>query len=101
MVNKVQTSESLVKNKRCKMRLLLLLSLALLFSLGEARQGDERREERRRVEERTEEKRKAEEVTVGEMEEGRTTGAPVETEQEATEEPPSLVLTKGLRKTTR
>ena len=78
------------------MKLLLLLSLALLLSMAEGRQG----EESRRLEEEKRSKVVEEEEEVGEGVEERTTGEPLEIEEEATE-PPGLVMTKGLRKTTR
>ena len=77
------------------MKLLLLLSLALLLSMAEGRQGEESRrleEGKKKVEEEEEE--------AGEGVEERTTGEPLKIEEEATE-PPGLVMTKGLRKTTR
>ena len=79
------------------MKLLLLLSLALLLSMAEGRQGEE---SRRLEEEKKRSKVVEEEEEVGEGVEERTTGEPVEIEEEATE-PPGLVMTKGLRKTTR
>ena len=78
------------------MKLLLLLSLALLLSMVEGRQG----EESRRLEEEKRSKVVEEEEEAGEGFEERTTGEPLEIEEEATE-PPGLVMTKGLRKTTR
>ena len=78
------------------MKLLLLLSLALLLSMAEGRQG----EESRRLEEGKKKVEEQEEEEAGEGVKERTTGEPLEIEEEATE-PPGLVMTKGLRKTTR
>ena len=79
------------------MKLLLLLSLALLLSMVEARQGEE---SRRLEEEEKRSKVEKEEEAAGEGVEERTTVEPLEIEEEASD-PPGLVMTKGLRKTTR